>query len=158
MFDNTWISLEIFGNIGLRTLVLAEKRISQKDYLVWNSAYENAKNMIENRMENMNKLQEEMEKDLVLLGATAIEDKLQEGVEETIHALKMAGIKIWVLTGDKVETALNVGFACGLLNNNMERIVIEDKLEIHIEEQFKKASEKLNRVKKTFRKVLYIFR
>lgn len=146
MFDNTWISLEIFGNIGLRTLVLAQKRISQKDYRVWNAAYENAKNMMENRLENMNKLQEEMEKDLVLLGATAIEDKLQEGVEETIHALKMAGIKIWVLTGDKVETALNVGFACGLLNNNMERIVIEDKLEIQIEEQFKKASEKLNRV------------
>jgi len=54
-----------------------------------------------------------------LLGATAIEDKLQEEVPETIIALKRAGIKVWVLTGDKVETAINVGYAAGLLDKQI---------------------------------------
>ena len=54
-----------------------------------------------------------------LVGATAIEDKLQEEVPETIVALKEAGIKVWVLTGDKVETAINIGYSAGLLNNEM---------------------------------------
>ncbi|XP_013924591.1 PREDICTED: phospholipid-transporting ATPase IK-like [Thamnophis sirtalis] len=58
-------------------------------------------------------------KALDLLGATAIEDKLQNGVPETIHLLKRGGIKVWVLTGDKQETAVNIGFACQLLSEDM---------------------------------------
>ncbi|MGH0159522.1 UNVERIFIED_CONTAM: hypothetical protein FKN15_038649 [Acipenser sinensis] len=54
-----------------------------------------------------------------LLGATAIEDRLQEGVPETIRTLKRAGIKIWVLTGDKKETAVNIGYSCKLLSSDM---------------------------------------
>ena len=53
-----------------------------------------------------------------LLGSTAIEDKLQDEVEDTIKSLKKAGIKLWVLTGDKIETAINIGFSCGLLTND----------------------------------------
>jgi P-type E1-E2 ATPase len=52
---------------------------------------------------------------MLLVGSTAIEDRLQDEVEETINQLKAAGIKVWVLTGDKIETAKNIGFACGLL-------------------------------------------
>ena len=68
-----------------------------------------------------------------LLGATAIEDKLQEEVPETIVALKQAGIKVWVLTGDKVETAINIGYSAGLLTNEMTQFVIKsvDKREIN---------------------------
>jgi phospholipid-translocating ATPase len=58
---------------------------------------------------------------LTLLGATAIEDKLQVGVSETNHMIRKAGIKLWVLTGDKIETAINIGFACNLLSEGMER-------------------------------------
>ena len=54
-----------------------------------------------------------------LVGATAIEDKLQEEVPQTITALKSAGIKVWVLTGDKVETAINIGYSCNLLSDDM---------------------------------------
>jgi magnesium-transporting ATPase (P-type) len=67
---------------------------------------------------------ETVEKDLEILGATAIEDKLQVGVPETIHALARAGIKTWVLTGDKVETAINIGYSCKLLTQDMELIMV----------------------------------
>ena len=63
----------------------------------------------------MMEVQELIEKDLQLVGGTAIEDKLQEDVDVCIHKLKQAGIKIWVLTGDKIETAINIGFSCKLL-------------------------------------------
>nr|CAD1838278.1 unnamed protein product [Ananas comosus var. bracteatus] len=64
------------------------------------------------------------EEDLVLLGATAVEDKLQNGVPECIDKLAQAGIKLWVLTGDKMETAINIGFACSLLRQGMKQIII----------------------------------
>jgi phospholipid-transporting ATPase len=65
-----------------------------------------------------------MEKDFVLIGSTAIEDKLQDGVGETIEFIKDAGIKVWVLTGDKVETAINIGYSCRLLSNDMNQFLI----------------------------------
>jgi P-type E1-E2 ATPase len=61
-----------------------------------------------------------IERDFDLLGATAIEDKLQEDVDKTIYAMKKAGIKVWVLTGDKTETAINIGFSCKLLDEKTE--------------------------------------
>lgn len=62
-------------------------------------------------------MSDEIEQNFTLIGSTAIEDKLQDEVEDTIKSLKSAGIKIWVLTGDKIETAINIGFSCGLLTN-----------------------------------------
>ena len=64
----------------------------------------------ENGLEDFEEIQGEIEENLILVGATAIEDKLQPKVVETITAIKNAGIKLWVLTGDKIETAINVGF------------------------------------------------
>jgi phospholipid-translocating ATPase len=61
---------------------------------------------MENREEQIEIVSDEIEQDLRLLGSTAIEDKLQDGVPETIADLKRAGIKIWVATGDKLETAI----------------------------------------------------
>ncbi|KAG0500498.1 hypothetical protein HPP92_000570 [Vanilla planifolia] len=65
-----------------------------------------------------------IEKDLILVGATAVEDKLQKGVPRCIDKLAQAGLKIWVLTGDKMETAINIGFACSLLRQGMKQICI----------------------------------
>ncbi|KAL0396991.1 UNVERIFIED_CONTAM: putative phospholipid-transporting ATPase 4 [Sesamum calycinum] len=65
-----------------------------------------------------------MERDLILVGATAVEDKLQNGVPQCIDKLAQAGLKIWVLTGDKMETAINIGFACSLLRQGMKQICI----------------------------------
>ena len=68
---------------------------------------------------NLDKAAELIEKNLFLLGATAIEDKLQDGVPETIHTLQQAGIKVWVLTGDRQETAINIGYSCKLIQEDM---------------------------------------
>ena len=72
-----------------------------------------------NREEEVEKINDAIEKDLELVGSTAIEDKLQDGVPDTIKFLRDAGIKVWVLTGDKVETAINIGYSSGLLDNQM---------------------------------------
>lgn len=61
---------------------------------------------------------------LELLGATAIEDRLQDGVPNSIANILKAGVRIWVLTGDKEETAINIGYACQLLDNDMERLIL----------------------------------
>ena len=70
-----------------------------------------------------------------MLGATGIEDKLQDGVEDTIMSLRKAGMKVWVLTGDKKETAINVGYASGLLTENMEIVHLKAKSEVWLEYQ-----------------------
>ena len=62
-----------------------------------------------------------IEMNMELLGSTAIEDKLQDGVPDTIRFMREAGIKVWVLTGDKVETAINIGYSSGLLDNQMDQ-------------------------------------
>ena len=64
---------------------------------------------------------------MFLLGATAIEDKLQDGVPDTIHTLQMAGIKVWVLTGDRQETAINIGLSCRLISESMNLVIINEE-------------------------------
>ncbi|MED6122420.1 Phospholipid-transporting ATPase 10 [Stylosanthes scabra] len=84
-----------------------------------------AKNSVSaDREQIIEEVSEKIEKDLILLGATAVEDKLQNGVPECIDKLAQAGIKLWVLTGDKMETAINIGFACSLLRQGMKQIII----------------------------------
>ncbi len=76
---------------------------------------------------------------MVLVGSSAIEDKLQEGVPETIKLLRETGIIIWVLTGDKVETAINIGLSAGLLDNQMQMYMLETDNEFEIQETLKNA-------------------
>ena len=73
----------------------------------------------------MSKVQDEVEVDFILLGSTAIEDKLQVDVGQTIYDIKKAGVQLWVLTGDKIETAINIGFSCQLLNNEMNLFTLQ---------------------------------
>lgn len=80
-----------------------------------------------NREELMNFEAERIEINMNLIGSTAIEDKLQSEVGETIAAIKEAGINIWVLTGDKVETAINIGYSCNLLDNTIAQSIIDGK-------------------------------
>jgi phospholipid-translocating ATPase len=105
--------------LGLRTLCLAYKKLSSDFYDDWSGRYYEAVTQVYSdgnaRAKALDQLYNEVETNFVLLGATAIEDKLQEGVPECIKTLASAGIKIWVLTGDKMETAINIGFLCGLL-------------------------------------------
>ncbi|GAB9475624.1 hypothetical protein Gpo141_00012712 [Globisporangium polare] len=123
--------LERYATEGLRTLVIAQKEIPSDAFDAWSREYKNALSDLDqvkkqkagepNQIED---LEEALEMGLELLGATAIEDRLQDNVTSTIADLSRAGIKIWILTGDKEETAINIGFACQLLNNDMERLII----------------------------------
>jgi len=105
--------------------------------------YETAKkSLAENRAIQIGKLQDNLERNLMLIGATAIQDKLQEGAADTIKALKNAQIK------DKIETAINIGYACGLLDNSMQRFIIEDKCEGQLEQSFENCLTKIQNVYK----------
>uniref|UniRef100_A0A5B7BH24 Phospholipid-transporting ATPase n=1 Tax=Davidia involucrata TaxID=16924 RepID=A0A5B7BH24_DAVIN len=117
-----------YADAGLRTLVLAYRELDEEEYSAFNEEFTEAKNSVSADHEEMvEAVAEKIEKDLILLGATAVEDKLQNGVPECIDKLAQAGIKIWVLTGDKMETAINIGFACSLLRQGMKQIIINSE-------------------------------
>ncbi|KAK2743702.1 hypothetical protein FQN55_007105 [Onygenales sp. PD_40] len=115
--------LEIFAREGLRTLCIAERVLSEEEYQAWSKSHDLAAQSLTDRDIKLEEVSSAIEQELTLLGGTAIEDRLQDGVPDTISLLANAGIKLWVLTGDKVETAINIGFSCNLLNNDMELIV-----------------------------------
>ncbi|VDP04896.1 unnamed protein product [Heligmosomoides polygyrus] len=126
LVSSTSTHLADFANIGLRTLCLAYKDIDPAYFEDWiNRQHEAAIDMY-NREKKLEAVYEEMEKDMTLIGGTAIEDKLQDGVPETIARLAEANIKIWVLTGDKTETAINIAYSCRLLTDDMKEIVVID--------------------------------
>ncbi|KAM3938334.1 phospholipid-transporting ATPase IC-like [Leptodactylus fuscus] len=124
--DATQEALDVFANETLRTLCLCYKDISEEEFEKWNKKYQEASVSMTNRDEALDQVYEEIETNLVLIGATAIEDKLQDGVPYTISKLAKADIKIWVLTGDKKETAENIGFACELLTDETKIYYGED--------------------------------
>ncbi|XP_031103190.1 probable phospholipid-transporting ATPase 7 [Ipomoea triloba] len=117
--------LNDYGEAGLRTLALAYKKLEEAEYNAWNEEFTKARTSIGGDREAMlERVSDMMERDLILVGATAVEDKLQRGVPQCIDKLAQAGLKIWVLTGDKMETAINIGFACSLLRQGMKQICI----------------------------------
>uniref|UniRef100_A0A670IYH9 Phospholipid-transporting ATPase n=1 Tax=Podarcis muralis TaxID=64176 RepID=A0A670IYH9_PODMU len=120
--EETTEYLEEFAGEGLRTLVVAYKDLERKSFANWQKRHHEASTALQDREEKLSELYEEIEKDLILLGATAIEDKLQDGVPQTIETLGKAQIKIWVLTGDKQETAVNIGYSCNMLYDDMKDI------------------------------------
>eukprot|EP00249_Psilotum_nudum_P013543 c24389_g1_i3 orf=295-4026(-) len=133
-----------FAEAGLRTLAMGYRELNEQYYANWQKRWLAAKQEImiaESQAEKLDELCEEIESDLILVGATAIEDKLQVGVPQTISKLLKAGIKIWVLTGDKMETAINIGYACSLLRHNTIKYIIR------LEENRSIMSEMTNRGK-----------
>uniref|UniRef100_A0A3P9HYL8 Phospholipid-transporting ATPase n=1 Tax=Oryzias latipes TaxID=8090 RepID=A0A3P9HYL8_ORYLA len=122
--------LEQFATEGLRTLCFAYVDLEEGTYQEWLKEYNSASTVIKDRAQKLEECYELLEKNLMLLGATAIEDRLQAGVPETIATLMKADIKIWVLTGDKQETAINIGYSCRLVTHGMSLIIVnEDSLD-----------------------------
>ncbi|XP_042401682.1 probable phospholipid-transporting ATPase 4 isoform X1 [Zingiber officinale] len=112
-----------YGESGLRTLALGYRVLDEAEYSSWNNEFIKAKTTIgADREAQVDRVSDMMERELILVGATAVEDKLQKGVPQCIDKLAQAGLKIWVLTGDKIETAINIGFACSLLRQGMKQI------------------------------------
>ena len=99
----------------------------------WKEIYHKAATCLTNREENCEEAANLIETNLTLLGATAIEDQLQDQVPETIESLIQADISVWVLTGDKQETAINIGYSCKLISHPMPLIIInEGSLDVSI--------------------------
>uniref|UniRef100_A0A7N6FGI1 Phospholipid-transporting ATPase n=1 Tax=Anabas testudineus TaxID=64144 RepID=A0A7N6FGI1_ANATE len=111
----TQYHLDCYAKDGLRTLCIAKKVVSDKEYASWSGNRRRALAAIDGREELIMETATQLETNLSLLGATGIEDRLQESVPDTLVALQEAGIQVWVLTGDKPETAVNIGYACRLL-------------------------------------------
>ncbi|XP_069732333.1 phospholipid-transporting ATPase VA isoform X2 [Phaenicophaeus curvirostris] len=116
--------LNLYAVDGLRTLCIAKRVLSKEEYACWLKSHLEAESSIENREELLFQSALRIEKNLHLLGATGIEDRLQDGVPETIANLRKAGLQIWVLTGDKQETAVNIAYACKLLDHDEEIITL----------------------------------
>uniref|UniRef100_A0A8C3G766 Phospholipid-transporting ATPase n=1 Tax=Cyclopterus lumpus TaxID=8103 RepID=A0A8C3G766_CYCLU len=118
--ETTQTDLDVFANATLRTLCLCYKDITPAEFEAWSRAHKEAQVAMFDRDGALDRVYEQIESNLMLIGASAIEDKLQDGVPETIATLAKADIKIWVLTGDKKETAENIGYSCSLLTDDMQ--------------------------------------
>lgn len=138
--ETTQEHLNKFAGEGLRTLCLAKKDLDVTVYDKWKERYHEAVTSLDNREEKVSAVYEEIEQDLFLVGTTAIEDKLQDGVPQCIANLAAANIKLWVLTGDKQETAINIGYSCQLLTDEMVDIFTVEGWEYEeVEQELERA-------------------
>jgi len=125
-------NLHKFASEGLRVLVIGYKIISEEKYKIFVDKYDKLRTSKQKgKDEEIDKLFDDMERGLNLIGCTAIEDKLQDGVPETIGLLRQADINIWMLTGDKMETAIEIAKSCNLFDKNMTELLFAfDSLEL----------------------------
>lgn len=124
-----------FASEGLRTLVLGVRFLTESECTEWLETYKDAATSIKNREEKLKDAALEIERKIHIVGATAIEDKLQVGVPKTIATLAKAGIKLWVLTGDKRETAIEIGYSTAVLTPKMHLTEVADKGLEHVRAQ-----------------------
>lgn len=115
---------------GFRTMMLAYKKIPKNQWLSFIDEYNQAKELPDGA-EKIAKLQNNIERNLWLLGAVSLEDKLQDKVEDSVKFIRGAKIKVWMITGDKGETAISVGRSCGLVSDSMEIFRFTDPKEIN---------------------------
>ena len=121
-------ALTEFSNIGLRTLVIGYRELSDTEFSRFKKNWDAAEiSLSANREELLDAASDLIETDMSLLGCTAIEDKLQDKVPETIENLLLSGIKMWLLTGDKQETAINIGLSSRLIDKKMRVCILASK-------------------------------
>lgn len=116
--------LHAYSSRGLRTLVVGMRELSDRKFEQWHSSFEHASTALIGRAALLRKVASTVENNLSILGASGIEDKLQQGVPEAIESLRIAGMKVWVLTGDKQETAISIGYSSKLLTAKMTQVTI----------------------------------
>lgn len=125
IFTKCFQHLEEFATEGLRTLLYAQRFIPEADYREWKQTYDEATTSLTDRQDRIEAAGEMIEQSLELVGATAIEDKLQKGVPETIQRLQRAGIKVWMLTGDKRETAINIAHSARICRPGSDTYILD---------------------------------
>ncbi|XP_028856321.1 probable phospholipid-transporting ATPase IF isoform X5 [Denticeps clupeoides] len=142
--DKTRLHVDEFALKGLRTLVVAWRRFSVDEYREVDRRLHEARTALQQREERLAEVFSFIERDLELLGATGVEDKLQEKVQETIEALRLAGIKVWVLTGDKHETAVSVSLSCGHFHRTMNILeLVQQKSDNECAEQLRRLARRI---------------
>eukprot|EP00930_Biecheleria_cincta_P077727 TRINITY_DN6502_c0_g1_i2.p1 TRINITY_DN6502_c0_g1~~TRINITY_DN6502_c0_g1_i2.p1 ORF type:complete len:1452 (+),score=232.40 TRINITY_DN6502_c0_g1_i2:80-4435(+) len=118
--------LHAFSIQGLRTLVIGYRQLNDGEVKSFMADFQKANCALTDRDLQLQNVAEKVEQQLQILGATAIEDKLQDGVPETIRKIRIAGIRLWVLTGDKLETAIEIGYSTNVLSQDMDIEVLEE--------------------------------
>ena len=126
MLKKTREYLKLFSVNGLRTLMVAYKEITEDYYQKWSEKYLAVKTNVNHTEEDINKLYDEMETNFKLIGSTAIEDELQDNVDKIINDLMQTGMRVWMLTGDKLDTAKNIAFSCKLFKKEMKIMEIKE--------------------------------
>ena len=125
VFERCFQHINEFATEGLRTLLYGYRYLDDEEYKTWKKIYLDASTSLDNRQEMIEKAGNLIETNFELAGATAIEDKLQEGVPDAIDKLRRAKIKLWMLTGDKRETAINIGHSCRLIKDYSSITVLD---------------------------------
>lgn len=124
LIEKTLEHIDEFSTEGLRTLLYSFRWLSNAEYEDWAEEYREAKIALTDRAQKVQEVGAKIEHSFELLGATAIEDKLQDGVSEAIDKIRRAGIKMWMLTGDKRETAINIGYSCRLIKDYSTVVIL----------------------------------
>ncbi|QPG99507.1 hypothetical protein C2857_001954 [Epichloe festucae Fl1] len=125
VFTKCFKHLDDFATEGLRTLLYAQRFIPEQEYRAWKKGYDDASTSLVSRQELIEAAGEKIEQSFDLVGATAIEDKLQQGVPDTIDRLRRANIKIWMLTGDKRETAINIAHSARICRPGSDMHILD---------------------------------
>jgi phospholipid-translocating ATPase len=125
IFARCFKHLDEFATEGLRTLLFAHRFLTDDEYRSWKKVFDEASTSLVDRQEQIETVGEMIEQELELIGASAIEDKLQKGVPETIDRLRRANIKIWMLTGDKRETAINIAHSARICQPESEMFILD---------------------------------
>ena len=162
--NNLQNALEIYGKEGLRILAVAYKKLTLEEMNKYQKEFFKASKSTYSKKEKIEELAKKVETNLIFLGVTAIEDELQDNVNETLKDFSDAGIKLWVLTGDKKDTAISIGYSCGLfddekfnifeINEGLNKIQLEARLN-ELVEQFNDLVDKMDKGKSKHIKVLY---
>ncbi|KAK8714809.1 hypothetical protein V6N13_042158 [Hibiscus sabdariffa] len=109
-------AVEQYAQLGLRTLCLAWRELKEDEYQEWSLMFKEASSTLVDREWRIAEVCQRLEHDFEVLGVTAIEDRLQDGVPETIETLRKAGINFWMLTGDKQNTAIQIALSCNFIS------------------------------------------
>ncbi|KAL8735980.1 MAG: hypothetical protein Q9166_000542 [cf. Caloplaca sp. 2 TL-2023] len=146
VFERCFQHINDFASEGLRTLLYGYRYLDEDEYNGWKKLYLDASTSLVDRQDKVENVGSMVEKDLELAGATAIEDKLQKGVPETIDKLRRAGIHIFMLTGDKIQTAINVGHSARMIKDYSSITILDHDSDMGtVSQRIAAASIEINR-------------
>ena len=159
IFEQTQEHVDQFAHQGLRTLCYSYKILEESEYNTWLQEYEEMKYMAtkdKSLNSELDKIIGKIESNTILLGATALEDKLQERVKRDIEDFIEADINFWMITGDKLDTAETIGYSCGIISEDSEVYKIRENNDANqIIEQLEKIKENIAKSDKELENIIY---